>query len=83
MEFSVRSLSALVLLWVSLCVESKPAAHGDINPRTRLRVRPESPVHIHPGQKLTLRCGDEGDEGEQHRNTEYHLPSDSLLNDKL
>ncbi|XP_073707132.1 uncharacterized protein [Garra rufa] len=27
----------------------------------RLQVRPENSVHIHPGQTLTLQCGDEGD----------------------
>lgn len=107
MEFSISSLLALILLWDSLCVKSKTAAHSDIYQRNsqesletlmgsqinRLQVRPENSVHIHPGQKLTLQCGGEGDEGEQHKNTRvsfysmlevYHLiPFSSLLNAKL
>ncbi|KAF4101067.1 uncharacterized protein LOC131524684 [Onychostoma macrolepis] len=70
MEFSISSLLALIL-WDSLCVRSKTAAHTIsqesletlLHSQTkRLQVRPENSVHTHPGQKLTLRCGGEGDE---------------------
>ncbi|XP_016311659.1 uncharacterized protein LOC107665341 [Sinocyclocheilus anshuiensis] len=71
MELSISSLVALILFWGSLCVKSKTAAHR--NPQeslqtlmssqiNRLQVRPENSAHIHPGQKLTLRCQSQGDE---------------------
>ncbi|XP_050991432.1 uncharacterized protein LOC127181007 [Labeo rohita] len=78
MELKISSLLTLILLWDSLCVGgfiSKTAAHSDIYQRNseqsletpmgqtnRLQVRPENSLHIHPGQTLTLQCGDEGDE---------------------
>lgn len=75
MELSFSSLLALILFWDSLCVQSETAAHRNsgeslqtvMNSQiNRLQVRAENSVHIHPGQKLTLRCQGEGDEGEQH-----------------
>lgn len=71
MELSISSLLALILFWDSLCVESETAAHRNSRESLqtvmssqikRLQVRPENCVHIHPGQKLTLRCRSEGDE---------------------
>ncbi|KAL1257187.1 hypothetical protein QQF64_012732 [Cirrhinus molitorella] len=77
MELRISSLLALILLWDSLCVSgfiSKTAAQSDIYQRNsehsletlgqikHLQVRPENSVYIHPGQTLTLQCGDEGDE---------------------
>ncbi|XP_016402923.1 uncharacterized protein LOC107735876 [Sinocyclocheilus rhinocerous] len=74
MELRISSLLVLIVLWDSLCVtgfKSKTAAHERNSEQSRetlmgqtkhLQVRPENSVHIHPGQTLTLQCGDEGDE---------------------